>query len=121
MGTDLEAGLLPAQTALVTDTIDTADGGWTSVGKKGKKKKKSVQSGVATVQKLPVGEPGVAAVHQQSDGDEGLAAVQQQSDSEGLQGVAPIPDRFFYPYIPRWKGKGKGKGRQSFNGRGNQM
>jgi len=89
----------------------SVDGGWTSVGKKGKKKKKSVQSAVASAQQLPVAQQGVAAVLHQSDGDEGLAAVQQQSDGEGLQVVTPVPDRVFYPYVPRWKGKGTGNGR----------
>ena len=28
----------------------------------------------------------------------------------------PLPDRFLYPYVPRWRGKGKG--RQAFFGRG---
>ena len=116
VGTVLAAGLLPAQPALVTD-----DGGWTSVGKKGKKKKESVQSAVATVQPLPVGVTGVAVVHQGSDGDVDLAAVNQQSVGEGLKRDDPIPDWCLYPHVPRWKGKGKGRGWQSFYGRGNQM
>jgi len=98
------AGLLPTKAAMVDDPIaspmcqedDLVDVGWTSVGKKGKKKKKA-------------GQPGVAADHQQSDG-------------EGLQGGAPIPGLAEDSGVPlvgsayvsrrRWKGKG----RRSFNG-----
>jgi len=97
------AGLPPAVTTMEAEPIasplcpeeglDAGDVGWTRVGKKGKNKKKA--------------------------GQPGMAAVQQQSDGEDLQDVDPVPDRFLYPYIPRWKGKGKG--RQSFGGRGYQM
>ena len=131
MAGDVDAPMCPGE------GLVTGDEGWTRVGKKRKQKKKSGQPVVAAVHQQPDGDEGVQLAPAPIPGRTEEPAIQQQVvdpthavsgvQGQGLKAVGielkdveprpdPLPDRFLYPYVPRWRGKGKG--RQAFFGRG---
>ena len=134
----LEAGMLPTMSTQVAVPIVSGDGGWTTVGKKGKKKKNTGQPGEVAVQQQQVGDgmqlehvevgssgtsqkmlvlpglPGAAAGQQQVSGKPGVVDVQQHPDGEGVQmeteeGGSPRLAPLPYVSCRRRKGKERGQ------------